>query len=184
MVGPVRKIVLAALPALVLCLPGMLPAQSRAVDTRIYTYRIPEAARATGVTVVFNGAAAAGWDVSVAVDPIRCEIYCTYKQRRSAMEPAALARLLPPPLAIVQVSRGWPELPVTFTVDPSGLGQPAATAEAALLPGSDFLPRRRLFIAASLRTLAHADAVPPISPLLIPANSPQAPPAAVTPLRV
>ena len=88
-----------------------------------------------------------GWEVTTGFDPIRCEVYCLYRQKPDASGRTPLIGLLAPPITIVEVYTGPASKPVIVTFDPAGLGSPAATARFVAKRDGLALPGRKVAFA-------------------------------------
>lgn len=123
-----RRVKLAAL----ICLPAIAYA---ALPPRV----VPHVTYSVG-EVVTGGAASTslgGWEVTAGFDPVRCEVYCIYKQKPG---PVRLA----PPITVVEVYTDAVSKPRIVTFDPAGLGLPSATAKARPIPTQTGLPQGKL----------------------------------------
>src|SRR5215469_13208170 len=63
------------------------------------------------------------WEVTVAFDPVHCDIYCAYRRRTDSVVRTSLL----PPVTTIRVSRDSISKPLTVAVDPAGLGFPSLT---------------------------------------------------------
>lgn len=122
-----------------------------------------------------------GWEVTAGFDPVRCEIYCIYRQKPNA---SGRAPLLAPPITIVEVYAGAASKPVIVTFDPAGLGLPAATSK--FMPGREtvFLPGRKLAIAARTLQTSSTAFVSYQAGALAASIYPDLTAASITPLRI
>jgi hypothetical protein len=137
-VGTGRKLVLLALAA------GLL----RASDSADLIYRFRIANRAAKVE--YTSAAVGNWDVQVTVDPVTCQITCSYRLKRNS--PAA--HLLAPPVVVVRVYSNFVSLPDAMTIDPAGLDVPSAVGKPKPSAGFLYLPGRKLLAASPPRILS------------------------------
>jgi hypothetical protein len=155
--------------AALMCLPGVLHAQTpqdafHYSGSQIYTIHIPnsrppskfEFSVAYSYTEEnFHGVALAGvspvrtylgdWEVTVAVDLGRCEIYCAYRRIPDALGRTRLIGLLLPPITAIRVYAESESKSTTIIVDPAGLRFPAATSNALVARESLYLPGKRVF---------------------------------------
>jgi hypothetical protein len=100
--------------ALVVCLllvPGALQAES-------YVVRIPQTV--APVSVAPSISRLGDWEISASFDPVRCEIYCTF--RRVGRTPLTI--LARPPAVAIEIWHTLPSLTETVMADPAGLYQP------------------------------------------------------------
>ncbi len=127
-VGPGRKLVLLALAA------GLL----RAADTPNFLYKFHLPGRA--VQVDWTPLQRSDWDVTVRVDPANCEIICEYRLKTGR----TAARLVAPPAMRLRVFTDFVSLPLKLTLDPGGVENPSAMAQARAPSDSPYLPGRKL----------------------------------------
>ena len=132
----------------------MLPAQA------VYTIHLPEfgaqakfAVRASIETAPASGAGSGSatrvgdWEVTVAVDLSRCEIYCVYRQRRDGSGRTPVVSLLPP-VTVIRVYGDPASAPTTVIVDPAGLRLPVVGSLVLPIRDEEYIPGRKLFTAA------------------------------------
>ncbi len=91
-----------------------------------------------------------GWEVTAEFDPIRCEVYCVYRQKPGAFGRTPLVTFPAPPITVVEVYTGPASKPSIVVFDPAGLGLPSATGKD--LPDEErlYLPGRK--VAAAVPT--------------------------------
>ena len=138
--GSSRKLVLLALGAVIVCVPGLL----RASDSPDFVYRIRLASPDAKVewSASHTGAISQNWEVTVAVDRQACEVSCSYRLKRgSGLKVPTLA----PPKVVVQVYSDGVSLPQTVSIDPGGLDLPAFMRRAVVSPDRLYMPVRKLF---------------------------------------
>jgi hypothetical protein len=125
-----------------------------------------------------------GWEVTAGFDPIRCEVYCTYRQKTDASGRTPAVSLLAPPITIVEVYTDLASKPAIVIFDPAGLGLPAAAAE--FVPGQESpgLPGRKIaFAPPATRNNSHTP-VSSYSALLLSSTSHKLTPRSVLSLRI
>ena len=149
----------------------------------VYTVHIPAAGPATEPALHLGSIPPGGvsfasgeWDITVVLDPVKCQLYCAYQRKRDPFGRVPLTSLLPPPAVTVAVfSR-------TVTIDPGRFRFPAVTAATAAVHERVYLSSRKFLADApapnyvavlinqtpSLRTHnTPASAFPVIAPLRI-----------------
>jgi hypothetical protein len=133
----------AAILAALICLPAIAHAGVPILIVPHVTYdsRDVIAGRAPSTSL-------GGWEVTTGFDPIRCEVYCIYRQRSDASGRTPLLSLLAPPITVVEVYTGPAQKPIIVTFDPAGLGLPAA--DTKFVPKQDrlCLPGRKVAVSA------------------------------------
>ncbi|MBZ5617552.1 MAG: hypothetical protein LAQ69_02280 [Acidobacteriia bacterium] len=85
------------------------------------------------------------WEVTVAVDLARCEIYCAYRRIPDALGRTRLTGLLLPPITAIRFYTDSASNPTTLIVDPAGLRYPAATSTVPVSQEKLYIPGRRAF---------------------------------------
>ena len=130
----------------------MLDAQSRT-----YTFHLPGSALPSGLesyvtysplgalTRVMPVAGLGGWEVTVALDIARCEVHCIYKRKRDSLWLASRPGLLLPPITEIRVFPGSASPPITWVVDPAGLGFPSAVSNIPISCEVLCMPAKRIF---------------------------------------
>src|SRR5262249_5153855 len=83
------------------------------------------------------------WEVTVAFDPVHCDIYCAYRRRTDSVVRTSLL----PPVTTIRVSRDSISKPLTVAVDPAGLGVPSLTCNPVASCPQFYLPKKKLFAA-------------------------------------
>jgi hypothetical protein len=146
-----RKAGLCAAALLSLCLPGVLRAESE-----FYVVRIPQSVAPSGVASSISRVG--DWEISVAFDATRCEIYCAY--RRFGRTP--LTSLMRPPIAAIQIWRTPQSQPEVVWADPAGLSLPRVTGRVPVRPEKLWITSKESFT-ATLRSL-HGDVSAPTLP--------------------
>src|SRR3954449_5235714 len=88
----------AAMFAGLICLPAMAHAgvPLRVVPHVTYDSRAMVAGHVPSTSL-------GGWEVTAGYDPIRCEVYCIYRQKPDSSGRTPLISLLAPPITIVEV---------------------------------------------------------------------------------
>lgn len=139
-VGSSRKLVLLALGAVIVCVPGLL----RASESPDFVYRIRLANPDARVewSASHTGPISQNWEVTVAVDRQACEVSCSYRLKRSS---GLHVQMLAPPKVVVQVYSDGVSLPQTVSIDPGGLDIPALTRRALESRDKLYMPVRKLF---------------------------------------
>lgn len=138
----IREFRVWALAAMLLCLLGAAEAQSgkHPANASSQTYVVSlgghcSQAHKLQVNVGYPAAKkiqATGWEVSVALSPTECKLYCTYR-RKSYPTPIELLTHMLPPVTTVQ-AYGVDGTSVTIAVvDPGGLS--SSNAETRLISG-------------------------------------------------
>src|SRR5438105_10420898 len=102
----------AAILAVLVCLPAIASAGVPMKLVPHVTYSAKD--MVTGQAASTN---LGGWEVTAGFDPIRCEIYCIYRQKPNASGRTPLAGLLAPPITIIEVYAGPASKPVIVTFD-------------------------------------------------------------------
>lgn len=123
--------------ALLASFSGALPAQTFTVSLSPLEAGAPFYSVSVSSTV--------GWDVTVDLDPGRCELHCTYRRKPVAGMPMLLR--LSPPTASIRLY-GGAALPVTIVVDPAGIRQPGIESVSVSIDAEAVLPPRRVLLAA------------------------------------
>jgi len=121
----------------------------------------------------------ANWEVTVAVDTARCQLFCVYRIKRGT--PSGV--LLAPPTVVIRIYSDFVSIPQTVTVDPAGLTLPTAAGETDAPRDCPYMPGRKLFAAVPVRRAAGAPSTPP-QPQHFSASHAGPATAAAVPLRI
>jgi hypothetical protein len=124
------------------CLPAALQASS-GVASQVYTIPLPASTAAARIEfqVAYGSLSGewshtatslGGWEVTVAFDAAHCALHCTYRRTRDT--------LLLKPITSIRVYTGPGARPISVTVDPAGLGLPAAVRQVTIRPEAFGLP--------------------------------------------
>jgi hypothetical protein len=189
-VGNCRRLGLAELILLSVCLPGLLHARETSKDvlrdsgSRFYTIHLSRS-RPVAKIEVSVAQASAEWEVTATYDSTQCEIHCSWRRKRDAFGRTPLASFLLPPIAAIRIYTDFvSQSPAVIVVDPAGLGLPGAARDVPLTQDTVCIPARRLFVAVPGQREDSGGHNRPRARYLSTTNQPDVTSAASLPLRI
>jgi hypothetical protein len=83
------------------------------------------------------------WEITVAVDTVRCEVHCSYRRVAQAFGQTTLVAHAAPPLTVIRLYTGAASNPATLIIDPARLNVPTIRTNSPVSRGQLFLSARR-----------------------------------------